>query len=288
MAIPAAVGGWGGGTVKLTGIKLALFPSTSRGIGIELQQSTGSTLASSQWTSVFMPPSTRAGSLQYTANLPLSTKRFYFRARHSASGGFSAGPFTPTVNARPVVIPDYSSPITVNSMGNVEVPGADILISSGNKPKVGSQNTTSYKPKDLIIPFSELAPANNNSKWAFSSAYVHPNSTGGSTLYAPVVLPLSAVITTLGARLYKNGAPDTVTVELLRLNTTGGVTTLRQHIYSAGSSFLTLSTGITPETVTSTKHYVLRVTFGNTAAGANERFYWYKLTYRMPNYDIAY
>lgn len=274
---------------KRSGIVIGMFPSTRR-LPIELQlTSAGATAASSKWTSILLPAST-LGEVMSTAVLPLSTKRFYFRARHRAAGGFATtnGPFTPVISAKPTTLNPGVVAQTINAVGNIETPGADQWISSGNKKRVGSQNTTSYKTKDILIPFSELVPQSNASKWGFSTAYAHPNSTGGSTMYAPVVLPLGAVATNISFRLWKNAAPDTVTVELLRINTTGGKTSLASHIYNAGSGFFTFSTSITPETVTSTKHYIVRCTFGNTAAGTNERYYWYDITYRMPTYEVAY
>ena len=274
---------------KRSGIVIGMFPSTRR-LPIELQMtSAGATAASSKWTSIFLPASS-LGEVMSTASIPLSTKRFYFRARHRAAGGFATtnGPFTAVVSAKPTTLEPVQIPAGINAARNVEYPGSDIWISTANKHRIGSQNTTGYKIKDILIPFSELVPQSNASKWGFSSAYAHPNSTGGSTMYAPVVLPLGAVATNISFRLWKNGAPDAVKVEFLRINTTGGVTSLVSHTYAAGSGFLTYSTAITAETVTSTKHYIVRVSFANTAAGTNERYYWYDITYRMPTYEVAY
>lgn len=289
MALPTSMKLWSGGLFP-TGIEIGLFPSTQRRLSMELQASTVGSTASSVWTSVAIPaPRPGLAGLTYRYNIPMSTRRYYFRARHGAQEGMSDGAFTAKISAKPVILIDYMPPHPmVNAIGNVEVPGANILISSGNTPKVGSQNTTAYKAKEILIPFTALIPAKNGGTWAFTSAYAHANSTAASTMYAPVVVPINADITGIAFRVYKNGAPDTITSQLFKVNTTGSVTSLATHTYSAGSGFLTYSTSITPEPVTTTKHFLLRVTFASGSSATFRRFYWYKLAYRIADYARAY
>lgn len=290
MAIPASVGGWGGGSVKQIGIKLALFPSTSRGIPIELQQSTGSTLASSQWTSVFMPPSTRGGNLQYTANLPLSTKRYYFRARH-VGGGFSAGPFTPTVSARPVVIPDYPPPLTVNAAGNLEIVGADILISSGNKPRVGSQNTTSFITKTQRFSMDLFAPALSTRRYARGIGTLVIGATGSSNIFN-AAYPIPKGVTVTGFA-YAGGRRNTTAqvskVELYRISTAGIATLVTTLTMTTGSTagIVTITSSALSVAVSSAQNVIARAYLKTTTKANVPAMVYSDITYTMPDYTKA-
>lgn len=289
MAIPAAVGGWGGGTVKQTGIKLALYPSTQRGIPIELQQSTGSTLASSQWTSVFLPPSTRGGSLQYTATLPLSTKRYFFRARHTG-GGFSAGAFTPTVSARPVVIPDYPPPITVNAAGNVEVPGANFLISSGNAPKVGSQNSTSYLTKQVRFSGALFEPTRSTYSYIRSNVVALTPRGSTETKFFVYNFPLPPGVTltsvTMAYRRFKNSSTASLSIYKFSSNgATGTPIASLTGTTSTASAYRTIGTTVTQ--LISTAIGVAGFMTLKTSQATTDKalLAWVRFTYRMPSYD---
>lgn len=289
MAIPAAVGGWGGGGVKQTGIKLVLYPSTQRAIPIELQQSTGSTLASSQWTSVFLPPSTRGSNLQYTAALPLSTKRYYFRARHTG-GGFSAGAFTPTVSARPVVIPDYSLPITINAAGNLEVVGANVIISSGNRPTVGSQNTASYLTKTVRYSADIFAPAINTFKYSRGVGTLVIGSTGSSAFFnADIPLAKGVTITQVA---YRGGRRKTTgqisKIELYRISTAGIGTLVTTLTMTTGSTAqATITSSALSVAVSSAQNVIARAYLKSTTAVNQPAIVNMDVTYRMPDYGVT-
>lgn len=288
MAIPAAVGGWGGGGYTQTGIRLAMYPSTVRGVPIELQQSTGSTLASSNWTSVFFPPSTR-GPLFYTATLPISTKRYYFRARHTG-GGYSAGAFTPTVSARPVVIPEFIPPVTVNAVGNVEVPGANIIISSGNAPVVGSQNTTSVVTKSIRFPASALLRESTAFREGRGiGTFAIGNNTSGNYQWQ-YVMPKGITITHV--RYCGTLRPTTTQVSLLkfyRVSTAGIASLVATLTMTTGAALsrAVISSSLLSEAVGDANDFIGHVELKTSTAGKPSVIY-SEIEYAMGNYQKSY
>lgn len=272
---------------KRSGVVVGLFPSTRARLPIELQfTSAGATAASSKWTSLLLPATT-LGEVMSTCVLPLSTKRYYFRARHRAAGGFATtnGPFTSVISAKPTTLGPIVVASPVNAAANVEVPGADIWVSSGNKPRVGSQNTTSYVTAKLRIPYAALLPRTKNTFWNSSKGWIGTTGTTGtaSSFFAPAPIPSGVTITKINLLTWGNGAPDTIGVKLLRLsNSSGAGVSISTAIMTGGHGWVNTTLGTT-ELVTSTKSYVIEVSMAG-----NNKFAWYDITYRRPDYAKVY
>lgn len=94
---------------RKAGITVEIYPSTVRWLMVELQSASANSTVSSAWQSHLLGPSTGA-PLRHTLALPYSTRLTYMRARHPAGQGYSAGPFTPTISARPKLTPDVARP----------------------------------------------------------------------------------------------------------------------------------------------------------------------------------
>ena len=289
MAIPEGVGGWGGGSLRRTGIQVAAYPSTVRGVPTELQNATASSAASSKWSSVILSPSTR-GPLFYTYEFPLSTQRAYFRARHNG-GGYGPGSFTPTVSARPALIPDIIPPVSLNAAGNVEAPGADIWISSGNKPRVGSQNTTSYLTKTLRFSADLFTPNNNVFKFSKGVGTLVIGTTNSSAHFN-MDLPLPNG-TTLTKIAYRGGRRSTTgqisKVELYKISSAGIATLVSTLTMTTGSTAqATITSSALTVAISSAQHAIARAYLKATTASNRPAIVFCDITYRMPSYARTY
>jgi len=278
---------WSGGLVP-TGIEIGLFPSTQRRLSMELQASTVGSTASSVWTSVAIPAPRPGGVMTYRYNIPMSTRRYYFRARHGAQEGLSDGAFTAKVSAKPVYLVDYMPPHPmVNAIGNVEVPGANILISSGNTPKVGSQNTTSYITKVLRVQAYQLLPSNDTIDYQLLNGYISARSatTGTKSYWSWVPIPKGVTLTKLEGRHFRSSttSPLTATFGLRRLTNDATLTVLGTDPIHSGSTWLTQNT--TFSQLVGDESYLLLVSLRSSAVATNARFQWAEITYRMPSYD---
>lgn len=288
MAIPSAVGGWGGGNYRPTGILVAAYPSTVRGVPIEIQNSTSTGAASSNWGSIFLPPSTR-GPLFHTYNLPLSTKRYYFKARHNG-GGFGAGSFTPIVSARPVALPDFMPPITLNAAGNIEAPGANIIISSGNAPVVGSQNSTSFVTKTLRFPASALLRESTTySEGRGIGTFVIALNSSGKYQWQ-FVMPQGVTISRV--RYCGTLRPTTTQISELkfyRVSTAGSASLVATLTMTTGAVLgrAVISSSALSETVTNATDFIGEVSLKTSTAGYPSVIYG-EVEYQMASYVKAY
>ena len=103
MALPTSVSS-GGLTPTRYGVTLALYPGDPS-LPIELQSATGA--ASTNWRSTILAPA-NAREVVHDFIAPYSTRKTYFRARHPAGAGYSAGSFTATTYGTPTKLPDRS------------------------------------------------------------------------------------------------------------------------------------------------------------------------------------
>lgn len=273
-----------------SGITVEVYPSTVRGLRVELQTATANSTVSSNWGSHIFGPST-AGALRYTVPLAPSTRLYYFKARHAAGNGYSAGPFLPVISARPKLTPDIIRPFMMQMtyQGNVEAPsGSDIYASSARTIKVGTQPTAGTITKTLRFPHGELIPETGSTSYAMVDAYVRGTATGSDNIfYGSIVLPRGVTITAFRARIYSDTfASDIATVEFRRVNGDGTSTSLGTVQTDADATWQTKSTSFT-ETVDD-ETYVMKVTLHPVGVADHARFAWAEIDYTMPSYDKAY
>jgi len=236
--------------------------------------------------------------LFFTYNLPLSTKRHYFRGRH-IGGGYSNGSFTAQVSAKPVVIPQINQPIVINAAGNVEVPGANILISSGNSPRVGSQNSTSYLTKTIRFSANNFKATKDTFKFNSTSiGRFTVGSTNTSGIYDMILaVPKGVTVTKLsytGIRRSTAGEVSKVTLyKVVTIATTAGTivnaTVLSTMTMTTGTAFLaTIDSSAFAVGIGSSENFVARLSLKTKATATRPSAAWLDLTYRMPSYDRAY
>lgn len=273
-----------------SGIVVGMTPSTgSPRFRTELQISTQSSTASSAWSSVFLDPTT--AQYQYTFGAPLSTRTFYFRARHLLTG-YSNGPFTGTVNAKPALLPELMQPLMpmLNSKSNVEVLGGDIWLSSAKTAKVGTQQSTGKITKRLVFSYplfaaeSTLAPVSYNGAMGLTT-------TGATTYFfrAQIPLPVGVRLTLLSISGNRKSTAATVSVVVSRssrfatfdstkFTVSLGASTALQPV-SADSSALNFTIGTSD---TWHARVRLRRTVGDVSFA---RLFALRWTYEMPSYD---
>lgn len=276
---------------KSAGVTVEVYPSTVRGLKIELQSATANSTVSSAWGSHIFGPSTAEGALRYTVPLPESTRLYYFKARHPAGNGYSAGPFLPTISARPKITPDIIRPFMMQMtyQGNVEVPsGSDVYASSSRTIKVGTQVTAGTITKTLRFPHGELVAETSSTLFALVDEYIRGSSIGNDNkFYGSIVVPRGVTITAFRARIYSDTfASDTVSINFRRVNGDGTSTSLATVATDADATWQTKAASVT-ETVDD-ETYVIRVTLHPVGIADHARFAWAEIDYTMPSYDKAY
>jgi hypothetical protein len=239
MALPTSISVATFGRPVYSGITLEAYPSTNAGLSVELQQATANSTASSAWTSYLLAP-TSSKSLRFTARVANSTKTWYFRARHPAQAGFSAGPFTATVMSKPAAfVPTIQLRFLpqLTYQGNVEIPAAsDVWISSGKTVKVGTQVTTGIVTKTLRFGANGFVPTNNTFSYSYGIGTLTPGATGSSSVLR-CVYPLSQglKVTRFRARGRRNVAGQTLVLKLYSVTTTGGASLQTTLTFTTGA-----------------------------------------------------
>lgn len=291
MPFPTSGKRWGGNLAD-HGIQVGVFPSTEGRLGIELQSATANSTASSVWQSIYLPPTSASRQLLQTYRIPMSTRRTYFRARHIGQG-YANGPFTATVSAKPTTLATFQPPIpALNAAANWEVPGANVLISSGNLPKVGSQNTTSYVTQTIRFPGAAYELVNSSGKFSHTNhTELIPNTTVAAQSYT-AQFPLSVGVTLTGIKVayVRLKAASTATFSFYKGRSTGATpayTLLKTLTGTTGAVYQTISTTTVSMLVDQYTLLVGDATLKSTA-GAAALLAWVELTYRRPTYAAVY
>lgn len=287
------------------GIVVGVYPSTQRGLSIEVQSATANSTLSSKWTPAALPPSSGTTATLYRFIVPLSTRRYYFRAR-SFGAGFTASTYTPVVSALPttlpVIVPFPTIYPSLNAAGNIETPGANVLISSGNAPKVGSQNTSSFVRKIIRIPGVQFRPASTN---------FHLNSTAGQWVknasvsattqisMAPVVMPPKTRLKTMTMRYWRKGSSANVNVTFhagnsdiervlggASLSATGNTSSWRNKA-STLITATTIGTTSYQFTTADVNWLQLKLLTKGAANTSDARLQYVELAYDMPDYKAG-
>jgi|GEM_PF-4668016 len=277
------------GTRVQSGVIIGLKPSTGTRYRIELQRSTVNSTASSKWTSFFLDPTSQ--QFTYRDNLPLSTRSYFYRARQYGAGSTNSS-FSLVVSAKPARFPDVWKSLNLphNNLGNVEVLGGNVWVSSAKTMKVGQELSTGTLTKTLRINFGEFIPDSNASAWQYSdSDGLMTKTTAALLARAPILLPPGVQLTNFRARLYRatTAAPSTAKAFIIELTDgadttaagTGAVLKTMTHITKG---YKTLSTGVSI-TMDPTKSYNLEVLL-KSAVLSGGRVSWMELDYKMQTY----
>ena len=287
MALPSGMSTWTG-TPERSGIVVGLYPSTLHRLAVELHYSTQTTASTSstKWT-IRRVPASSASLLQQTIILPLSTRRWFFKARHKDTG-WANGPFTAVVNARPVVLgAKPATPLVrYGFKGNVELPGADLWLQSTKTAKVGTQASTATITKTFIVPHSALVPGLDTYTISHTQNYISSRTTNAIVVHGPIVLPPNVTITKVETGVFRSSTADTLDTKLYEIKTSDASATLRATLtYSTGTGWRTLASSAM-SLGTSSPFFSVQVSMNPAGIfGDNARFSWYRLSYKMPSYD---
>jgi len=272
-----------------SGITLEVYPSTVAGLKVELQQATANSTASSLWTSVLLGP-TSAGVLRHTAKIPDSTRTLYFRARNPGQAGYSAGPFTPVVFAKPKVQQDMQPRILpqITYQGNVEIPsGSDVFLSSAKTVKVGTQPTTGTITKYLLLPFSAFIPPTNAVSYTMITGFVQPGTINTATsFYCSVSLPNGAKPTSFAIRVFRENTTDVAKGNFYQ--TQGDIFATKSTATQASTGWATVGgSTFVSFSISTALSYLIGISLNAKAAVANARLAYARIKYVMPSYDRA-
>lgn len=278
-----------------SGIIVGMTPSTgSPRFNTELQISTQSSTASTAWASVFLNPTT--AQYRYAFTVGLSTRSYYFRARHFLAG-WSNGPFTATVNAKPVLLPDILQPLmpVLNSKSNVEVLGGDLYLSSAKTAIVGSQQATGNLTKTIRVAHSIFVPETSADRPRHANNYLFSGTTAALIVHGSVVAVPGSRLRSLSMRAFRETTGEAVSATLYRIAADVATQIAAVIITGVGTTGWltkdTLSTASTfNELVTTTQAYELRVQLTKRAgAGAiDARFQQASIGYTIPKYSVGY
>lgn len=279
MALPTSMLPVGMSRVR-SGIEVAYQPSTTLGFRVELQYSTGSTLASSQWVSEFLDPT--SGYNTHVIELPQSTRTYYLKARHTGVG-YAAGAFTGTVSAKPTLLqakmPDFSP--RRNSKGSVEIPGA-VYLPSTYTVNVGTQQASSYIVKTLRIHHAETVRVLSTASVDYQTVDVRAGTTAAVSVRGSAVMPKGVTLTQVAARMYRESTADQMTVDFHRVASDAAATLAT--LTATATGWGTVNSSAMSQLV-SDEAYSFLVTINPSAAAADARFQFLELTYRMPAYS---
>lgn len=267
-----------------SGIIIGLTPSTGKQFRVELQRSTQfASTASSLWTSFLLDPTSALYRFQDV--LPLSTRTYYYKARHTALG-YGAGLFTAIVNAKPALFPEIQRPIVpnVNSKGDVEIAG-NLWMTSSKTAKVGTIQTTGTITKTHRIRFEDGFPDSSTQLLSVLNGYVIPGSSRTVGLQAAVLLTPGVRVTKMRIRSFRGSTGDQILANFTRVSSTGGTLSLSTANVSGATGWITTTGGAVSETISTQYSYYTRVVLNKAGTTGEVRFMFWEFLYAMPDYQ---
>lgn len=278
---------------RWAGVTVEVYPSTVRGLTVEIQAATANTTATSMWRSHVIGPSTGGEPMRYTVPVAYSTTPYYFRARHPAGAGYSNGPFTPTISARAKVTPDVVRPFIMQMgyQGNVEAPsGSDVFVSSSKTVKVGTQPTTGSRTKSLRWPADQFLPVSTGQKYNRGVGSLSVGTTGSTNaMQALYVFPKGITLTKYRIRGRRSTAGETLTVTLYRVSTGAVASTVSTIVFGVtGAAQGTVESTVLNETVGDSNYYIAKLSLASKAVATLPFVVYTEFDYTMPNYAAQY
>lgn len=279
---------------KQTGIILGVHPSTERNFNIELRRSTQSSTASTNWVTELLQPT--SGFFTHRVPLPLSTRTFYFQARHTGLG-YSAGAYTPVVSAKPVALPlAVTTPITRGKSGDIEAPLANVWLTSAKTIKVGTQATTATKDKSMIVGAYAFHEGTTSTLFNRLGGGLAPSTNAGATtqeFWATFIFPSGVTLTSMRVTgESRSGTSSKVEVTVYKkFRGTIGNTSMFTVTVPNTTHLLQATTGLSSalsQTVSSTQVILARLKLklrGGAFGSSNARFHTLTWRYRMPDFD---
>jgi len=278
------------GRPQVAGLTFEAYPSTVRGLPVEFQTATANSTASSLWASVILPP-TSAGPVRFHAAFPNSTKTYYCRARHPAGPGYSAGPFTAVVLAKPEMKAEVQRRIApvVTYKGNIEIPaGSDLWISSGKTAKVGTEVTTAKVTKILNVAPSQFTPRTTGSYSKVETLFRSLTTGVNFSFHAPLLFPPGVALTAVIFRGFYASTADLLKCDIVRVrkSNSSAINLASMTIATTGTVARTTSMS---HTVTTEFNYSIFVQMKQTTKSiANTDARGADITYTMPSYVRGY
>lgn len=285
MALPTSMGT---ATFRTpTGVELGIHPSTEGRFPIEIRRSTQSSTSSTAWFTHGLDPS--SGAFRYMVPLPLSTRSYFFQARH-VGVGYSNGAYSPVVSAKPVKLSlGGSVPIVRGKNAAVEIPLGDLWLTSGQTAKVGTQATTATVEKILFVPFSAFQPdASSGVSAIYAANYLTQRINVVSNYHAPVILPPLSRVTNITLRGYRATATTATICQTILQRTSDNISiTQIATVTKATTGWGNHASTSFSETISTGRQYDLLAALKTNATTDSARVGWVKITYRMPTYKVG-
>src|SRR6266850_747477 len=223
-----------------SGIVIGFKPTTGKRYRIELKRSTQSSTASTNWTSIFLDPTSRG--FTYRDELPLSTRTYYYRARQLGVGSSNSS-YSLTVSAKPQRFPEVWKPLSLghNNLGNVEVLGGDLWLSSAKTARVGQQLSTGLITKTIRFSGDSFIPLTNLSSTAVAqisrgigtlTMVISTKSVGLNALY---ILPKGVTVTKYSGRGRQGTTKAKQVIKLYRISTAGVASSVATLTFTAAA-----------------------------------------------------
>lgn len=270
-----------------SGIVVGFKPTTGKRYRIELWRSTQTaSTASSLWTRTIVDPTSQGYS--FIDELPLSTRTYYYKARQLGLGSSNSS-YSLTVSAKPQKFPEIwqSVGLNINNLGNVEVLGGDLWLSSSKTAKVGQQQSTGTVGKVHRIRFEDGMPDSSTQLVTTVNGYVTPGSSRTIGLQAAVLLTPGARVTKFRIRNFRGSTADQVLAGFVRVNSTAGITNLSTANNTGATGWVTTTGGAVSETISTQYNYYTRIVLNKSLTTGDVRFMYWEFEYQMPDYKKA-
>lgn len=287
MALPSGVFPGIASQYQDWGVVFQAQPSTVRTQGMELQVSTSTSAASSNWASIIL----QAGQTLAHIRTKATTQKYFARSRMLSAS--TASSWSAISWARPQqLLPTATiTPVIRNTAGDVQVP-ANVLISSAYTGKVGTGNTAGNLTKTLRFPADGFQPTIQSAKFArgIGTFIVGSSATSGNYNYQ-YPLPKGVTVTKYSYTGTKRGTTSNVSkVELYKISTAGAATLICTLTMTTGTAtaVATINSSVLSVPINDAQYLIARAYLKTTTATNKPSLIQSELTYTMPSYDKAY
>jgi hypothetical protein len=269
-----------------TGVQLQIHPSTEGRFAVELRRSTQSSTASTAWFTQQLDPS--SGAFRVVVSLPLSTRSYYWQARH-VGVGYSVGAYTPVVSAKPVKLSlGGTVPIVRGKNAAVEVPLGDVWLTSAKTVKVGTQATTATITKQVRFPAMVFKPMAPGTTYAYSLGTVTGAASVNSSLAAEYGLPKNIVVTKFRVFCARRTTGSVITTRLYRMSSAGIGTTVATLATTVNALAQTKESSALSITVASSRSLFAQMELRSNPTPNDGIVFWTEFDYTMGTYKDAF
>lgn len=270
-----------------SGIVVGFKPTTGTRYRIELQRSTQTaSTASSLWTKILVDPTSQGYSL--VDELPLSTRTYYYKARQLGLGSSNSS-YSLTVSAKPQKFPEIwqSVGLNINNLGNVEVLGGDLWLSSSKRPKIGQQLSTGTITKRMRVTAMGFQPRNSTYGYVLKTDVILQNSNLNSQIYlAPLTFPSGVIVRRLRSQMFRLSTADVARMNFQYASTNGTVTVVTSTTMTS-TGWGTVTSSTLSHSVSTARGYSMRCELNPSAGSSDAAMLWGEVEFTVADYSQA-